>query len=100
VCDPGADVEQALDLDLIEFDKCEYEFTKRYVIVGARYARLGVLVKPLVIRFIEAPEPIHGAEVYPKDFKSVAKATDEPLERTAGQILSLAGHQADVLSRS
>ena len=93
--DPGADVEQALDLDLIEFDKREYEFTKRYVIVGAHYARLGVLVKPLVVRFIEAPEPIHGAEVYPKDFKSVAKGTDEPVERTAGQISPVAGLWAD-----
>lgn len=97
MCDPGSDVEQVLDLDLIEFDKRKYEFTKRYVIVGAYYARLGVLVKPLVVRFIEAPEPIHGAEVYPKDFKSVAKGTVELLERTAGQISLEAGLLADDL---
>ena len=66
-------VENALYLDLVELDERKHEFAKSRVVVCARYARLRVLVKPLVVRFVEAPEPIHGAEVYPKDRQTVAK---------------------------
>jgi hypothetical protein len=66
-------VEHALYFQLIEADEGENELAKRGVIIATRYSRLWVFVKPLIVRLVEAPEPIHGAEVYPKDRNTVGK---------------------------
>jgi hypothetical protein len=71
--DTRPDIKDTLNLQLIESNEGEYEVTERNVIVGAHDARLGVLVKPLIVRVVETPEPIHGAEVYPKACGTVAK---------------------------
>jgi hypothetical protein len=68
-----SDIKNTFDLQLIELNEGENEVAKRNMIVGTHDARLWVLVKPLIIRIVETPEPIHGAEVYPKARGTVGK---------------------------
>jgi hypothetical protein len=71
--DSRSDIKDTLNLQLIELNEGEDEVAERNVIVGTHDARFWVLVKPLIVRIVETPEPIHGAEVYPKARRTVGK---------------------------
>src|SRR5664279_5002303 len=71
--DSRSDIKDTLNLQLIELNEGEDEVAERNVIVGTHDARLWVLVKPLIVRIVETPEPIHGAGVYPKARRTVGK---------------------------
>jgi hypothetical protein len=58
----GAYIEQTLDFDVVVAGKGKYELAQCCMVIGLDDPSLRILVEPLVVRFVEASESIHGAQ--------------------------------------
>jgi len=58
----GAYIEHALHFDVVVASKGKDELAQCRMVFGLDDPRLRILVEPLVVRFVEASESIHGAQ--------------------------------------